>query len=63
MPRQQPEDELPLERRHEIFRAWADAQEQHDFTPAQARKLIASRFGITEKRVREIEDEGRERMW
>lgn len=57
------EEELPIERRHEIFQALMDAQELHDFTPAQARNLIASRFHVTEERLRQIEQEGRERVW
>lgn len=61
--RNEDHNDLPLERRHEIFMALVDAQQLHDFTPAQARKLIAARFQITEQRLRQIEQEGRDRVW
>jgi hypothetical protein len=56
-------DDLSIERRHEIFLALMEAQELHDFTPTQARNLIASRFHITEQRLGQIEQEGRDRVW
>jgi hypothetical protein len=56
-------EDLPIERRHEIFQALMDAQELHDFTPAQARQLIAGRFQVDEARLRQIEQEGRDRVW
>lgn len=57
------DDELSIDRRHEIFVALMEAQELHDFTPAHARTLIAGRFHVTEVRLRQIEQEGRERVW
>ncbi len=57
------DEDLPIERRHEIFMALMEAQELHDFTPAQARNLIASRFHVSERRLRQIEQEGRDRVW
>jgi hypothetical protein len=58
-----PFDELSDERRKEIFRAVVDAQDLHEFTPAQARKLISKRFGITERQVCQIEKEGTDQLW
>jgi DNA-directed RNA polymerase sigma subunit (sigma70/sigma32) len=58
----EPIDELSEERRKEIFRAVVDAQDLHEFTPAQARQLIARRFAITEKQVRQIEEEGMDQL-
>jgi len=57
------DDDLSLERRQEIYAALVEAQQLHDFTPAQARSLLAGRFHIPEARLRAIEDEGRERLW
>lgn len=56
-------EELAEERRQEIFRALAEAEDLQEFNPAQARQLIARRFGIRESQVKEIEREGRERLW
>ncbi len=58
-----PEDEFPEERRKQIFQALADAQDLQDLTVAQSRQLIARRFSLSEAQLREIEDEGRERLW
>ncbi len=59
----EPPEELAEERRQAIFRAIVEAQDLHEFTPSQARTLIARRFGITERQAKEIEREGRERLW
>jgi hypothetical protein len=56
------EEELPEERRKEIFLALVDAQDQH-LTVAQSRALIAQRFGVSESQLREIEREGLEGQW
>jgi hypothetical protein len=58
-----PPDELPEERRLEVYRALADEQDLHEFTHEQAVKRVAGRFGITEAQVRAIEREGRELLW
>ena len=55
--------ELSEARRREIFRALAEAEDLHEFTPAQARQLVARRFGVREAQLRQIEQEGRERLW
>jgi hypothetical protein len=58
-----PEQELPEKRRKEIFQAFVEAQDIHEFTVAQSRALITKRFGITERQLRTIEDEGQDRLW
>jgi hypothetical protein len=58
-----PDEEIPEERRKEIFQALVEAQDIHEFTVAQSRSLIARRFGVTERQLRAIEDEGQERLW
>ncbi len=56
-------DELAEERRQEIYRAIVEAEDLHDFTPEQARRLLAKRFSISDAQLKEIEREGRERLW
>jgi len=48
--------------RQEIFLALVDAQD-HEMPVAESRRVIASRFGISEGAVREIEREGLENNW
>jgi hypothetical protein len=50
------------QRRQEIFLALVDAQDQ-EMPVAESRKVIASRFRISEGAVREIEREGLENNW
>ena len=59
----QPQEELAQERRMEIYQALADDQDLYEFTPEQARKHVADRFGIPLATLNEIEREGRERLW
>jgi hypothetical protein len=59
----EPTEELSEERRKAIFLALADAQDLQELGVAQSRRLIARRFGISEARLRQIEREGRERLW
>jgi hypothetical protein len=56
------DDNLPEERRKEIFLALVDAQD-HDMSVAQSRKMIADKFGLSEGQVRQIEREGLEQEW
>jgi hypothetical protein len=42
--------------------ALVDAQD-HDLSVAQSRRLVAERFGVSERQVRQIEREGLERQW
>jgi hypothetical protein len=56
------EEQIAEDRRREIFLALVDAQD-HEMGVTQSRKLIASRFGISEGRIRQIEREGLDRQW
>jgi Mg2+/Co2+ transporter CorC len=53
---------LPEDQRKEIFLALMDAQD-HDLTAEQARKVVATRFGVSESQVRDIEREGLDNGW
>jgi hypothetical protein len=57
------DEELAEDRRREIFRALVEADDLSDMSPAQARQVVARRFGVSEARVREVEREGAERFW
>jgi hypothetical protein len=52
----------PEARCKEVFLALVEAQDR-DMTVAQSRKLVADRFGLTERQVRAIEREGLDRQW
>ena len=56
------EEQIAEDRRREIFLALVDAQD-HEIGVTQSRKLIASRFGISEGQIRQIEREGLDRQW
>jgi hypothetical protein len=51
-----------LEERMVMFLALVEAQDSR-MTVAQSRKAIADRFGISEKLVRQIEQEGLDANW
>jgi hypothetical protein len=51
----------PAERMH-IFRALVEAQDR-GVAPERSRRMIASQFGLTRARVREIELEGIAGKW
>ena len=53
---------LTEDRRKEIFLALVDAQDQAVGVP-ESRKLVAERFGVSERQVREIEQEGLDHQW
>jgi DNA-directed RNA polymerase sigma subunit (sigma70/sigma32) len=53
---------LPEPRRKEIFLALVDAQD-HGMSPAESRKVVAERFGVSEDQVRQIEREGLDNGW
>jgi hypothetical protein len=55
-------EQLPEERRKEVFAALVDAQD-HDMGVPQSRKLVAERFGLSEADVRQIEREGVDQQW
>jgi hypothetical protein len=50
------------ERRKEIFLALVDAQD-HDMNVVQSRKLIAKQFDISDRVLRQIEEEGMDKQW
>jgi hypothetical protein len=56
------EEQIAEDRRKEIFLALVDAQD-HELDVSQSRKLIATRFGISEGQIRRIEREGLDRQW
>ena len=62
MSKENGDDKLTEERRKEIFLALVDSQDQK-MGVAQSRGFIAQRFGLTETKVRQIEEEGLERQW
>ncbi len=62
MTKPDPEAPLPEEQRKEIFLALVDAQD-HDMSVVQSRKLIAEKFGISERQLRQIEKDGMENQW
>jgi DNA-directed RNA polymerase sigma subunit (sigma70/sigma32) len=55
-------DNLPEDRRREIFLALVDAQD-HEMTVSQSREAVAARFGVSEEQVRKIEREGLDNNW
>jgi hypothetical protein len=58
----QTEEPLPEPRRKEIFLALVDAQDQA-MTVEQSRKAVATRFGVSEGLIRQIEREGLDNVW
>jgi hypothetical protein len=61
---QQSDDDEPLPepRRREIFLALVEAQDQ-EMTVAQSRKVIGERFGLTDRQLKQIEQEGLDQEW
>jgi hypothetical protein len=57
-----PDKPLPEPRRKEIFLALVEAQD-HGLSPAESRKVVAERFGVSEGQVRQIEREGLDNDW
>jgi 4-hydroxy-3-methylbut-2-enyl diphosphate reductase IspH len=55
-------ERLSERQRREIFQALVEAQD-NAMTVRQSRKVIAERFGISEKEMKEIEIEGLDRQW
>ena len=51
-----------LEERKEIFRALVEAQDKK-LNVRQSRKTVADEFGISEKVIKQIEDEGIDGQW
>ena len=57
-----PDKPLPEPRRKDIFLALVEAQD-HGMSPAESRKVVAERFGVSEGQVRQIEREGLDNGW
>ena len=57
-----PDKPLPEPRRKEIFLALVEAQD-HGMSPAESRKVVAERFGVSQGQVRQIEREGLDNDW
>ena len=55
-------EQITEDRRKEIFLALVDAQD-HELGVSQSRKLIATRFNVSEGQIRQIEREGLDRQW
>jgi DNA-directed RNA polymerase sigma subunit (sigma70/sigma32) len=55
-------ENLPEDRRREIFLALVEAQD-HEMTVPQSRQEVAARFGVSEEQVRKIEREGLDNNW
>ena len=56
------DEPLPEPLCKEIFLALVEAQD-HGMSPAQSRQAVAGRFGVSEGRVRKIEQEGLDNDW
>jgi hypothetical protein len=57
-----PDEPPPEPRRKDIFPALVEAQD-HGTPPAESRKAVATRFGVSEGQVRQIEREGLDNNW
>jgi hypothetical protein len=62
MPQEKGDEQPSEDRRKEVFLALVDAQDR-EMDVAQSRSLVAQRFGVSERQVREIEREGIELQW
>jgi hypothetical protein len=58
----QPSDDLPVEQRQAIFLALVESQDG-GMSVVASRAEIARRFSVTEKQVKEIEQEGLSNQW
>jgi hypothetical protein len=56
------QEQLPEDRRKEIFLALVEAQDQA-LSVVQSRQTVAARFGVSEDMVRRIEQEGLDKQW
>jgi len=55
-------EELTEERRKEIFQALVEAQD-NEMTVAQSKKAVAGQFEISDRQLRQIEQEGLDKEW
>jgi len=57
-------EENPSEsRRKEIFQALVEVQDRGVMSVPQSRQWIAEHYGVTERQIRSIEDEGMDQQW
>ena len=54
---------LTVKQKKEIFKALVELQDLQQVTVVDSIKRVAEQFGITEKELRKIQDEGIEREW
>ena len=57
-----PEPHLSESQRKEVFQALVEARDRA-LTVSASRKEVAVRFGLSEPRVRQIEEEGLDKEW
>jgi hypothetical protein len=57
-----PQERLEESRRQEVFRALVEAQDQ-GVGVVGSRKEVAKRFGLSDRQVRRIEEEGLAHQW
>ena len=62
MSQHEAEKSLPEPSRKEIFLALVDAQD-NNMSVTESRTAIATRFGVSEHQVRQIEREGLDNCW
>jgi hypothetical protein len=62
MPKPEADKALSQAERMELFRALVEAQDSK-LTVAQSRQAVAERFGVSERLVRRIEEEGLDACW
>ena len=62
MTKQDDEHQLPVERRMELFQAVVELQDE-GLDNVRTRQRVAKRFGVTERDVRRIEEEGLQGEW
>ena len=62
MPGREGEKALSESRRKEVFLALVDAQD-HKLSILQSRHVVARRFRVSGRRLREIEQEGLDNEW
>ncbi|MFQ3651032.1 MAG: hypothetical protein SNJ75_11915 [Gemmataceae bacterium] len=54
---------LTIKQKKEIFKALVELQDRNQLKVSETIQQVAAQFGISEKEVRKIEDEGIEREW
>ncbi len=57
-----PQNTVVVAQRKEIFLALVEAQDDA-MTVSESRKTVTQQFGITEKQLRQIEEEGIDKEW